>query len=678
MSVTESKASSKAKANPKNPAPKAAPAKTSAAQFVETVLLGTPVEVVMLKQLVKTPLNARKTPAPAKDVRELANSIEGAGLLQNLIVFCMKDGLFGTAGGETRRLALNLLMEEGRSAAGVLVTPEFPVPVKVVDEDKARAISYAENGQRSNLTPADQLANFCDMAKEGKPVEQIAAILGYRTAHVKKCLKLSTVAPQLLELLKTDDITLDQLGALSSTDDHQRQIQTWDNSKHYEYKRTVKALRESVLNDEVSAAESTMVDFVGLDAYQAAGGEIREDLFAESVILTNAQQLEAMAVAKLQEAADLMAKEEGWLWSLGRSKGVQSWGGDEKLFAILEVPTKLTSEQKAEAKQLTDEKKQLEEQLDGADADDEWEHAPRVEQITARLAEINNNAEINKWSAKVRAKAGIVAYLKDGKIRFQRGLMKMEDVKQAEKVEREKIKQETPPSEMGLSSVLVTSLSSERTLAVMAALVQNPAVALALHTHTMATKVFGTGYTTTVLDTRLEIQRSTLLGNAPTAAEGAAEHELSKLYAQWKAKLPEGWKDDFSWLLAWEAAEILALLAFCVGLALNGMQSFASKEGKVGDKLTTVENALEFDLCDWWKPTKENYFGRISKEQISDALLDAGKTAQAASALKMKKGDAAQLAEDELASLRWLPNCFRPAAEDKSTANTESENPIAE
>ena len=675
MSVTESKASTKEKSMTKAKTPKV---KTAVAQFVETALVDAPVEIVTLKQLVKTPLNARKTPVPEKEVRELAASIEAAGLLQNLIVFPMDNGLFGVAGGETRRLALNILMEESRSAAGVPVTSELPVPVKVVDEDKARAISYAENGQRSNLSPADQLANFRELAEEGKPVEQIAAILGYRTAHVKKCLKLTTVAPQLLELLKTDDITLDQLGALSSTDDHQRQIQTWDNSKHYEYKRTVKALRESVLNDEVSAAESTMVDFVGLDAYQAAGGEIREDLFAESVILTNAQQLEAMAVAKLQEAADLMAKEEGWLWSLGRSKVVQSWGGDEKLFEILEVPTKLTSEQKAEAKQLTDEKKQLEEQLEGADADDEWEHAPRVEQITARLAEINNNAEINKWSAKVRAKAGIVAYLKDGKIRFQRGLMKMEDVKQAEKVEREKIKQETPPSEMGLSSVLVTSLSSERTLAVMAALVQNPAVALALHTHTMATKVFGTGYTTPVLDTRLEIQRSTLLGNAPTAAEGAAEHELSKLYAQWKAKLPEGWKDDFSWLLAWEAAEILALLAFCVGLALNGVQCFASKEGKVGDKLVTVENALEFDLCDWWKPTKENYFGRISKEQISDALLDAGKTAQAASALKMKKGDAAQLAEDELASLRWLPNCFRPAAEDKSTADSASDNPIAE
>lgn len=70
-------------------------------------------------------------------------------------------------GGETRRLGLNTLMEEGRSAAGVPVTSEFPVPVKVVDEDKARAISYAENGQRYNLFPADQLANFHELAEEG-------------------------------------------------------------------------------------------------------------------------------------------------------------------------------------------------------------------------------------------------------------------------------------------------------------------------------------------------------------------------------------------------------------------------------------------------------------------------------------------------------------------------------
>lgn len=660
MSVTESKASSKAKANPKNKAPKATQAKTSVAQFVESTLADAQVENVMLKQLVKTALNARKTPAPAKDVRELANSIEGAGLLQNLIVFCMKDGLFGVAGGETRRLALNLLMEEGRSAAGVLVTPEFLVPVKVVDEDKARAISYAENGQRSNLTPSDQLANFLDMAEEGMSVEQIAAILGYRTAHVKKCLKLTTVAPQLLELLKTDAITLDQLGALSSTDDHQRQIQAWENGRHYEHKRTVKGLRESVLNDEVSAAESTLVDFVGLEAYQAAGGETREDLFAESVILTNPLQLETMAIAKLQEAAEVVAKAEGWAWALGRRNEVKSWGEDEKLFEILHAPTTLSAEHKAEAKQLATEKKQLEEQLDGADADDEWEHAPRVEQITSRLAEINNAAEINKWSAKVREKAGVLAYLKNGEIQFQRGLMKMEDVKQVEKAEREKVKKETPPSEKGLSAVLVTSLSAERTLAVSATLAQNPTVALAMHTFTLARRIFDKGSFHT-MHTTVESQRSVCLKQSADSdsENGIANQKLNELHDSWLNRFPSEWFEGFDWLLAWPQEDVLALLAYCVSQSIDGVSSQVFNK-RVANKLEPLEKALNFQIGEWWKPTSANYFSRIGKDQIVDALDSAGRTGNARDAEKMKRKEAAEFAESILKDSGWLPVCMAP------------------
>lgn len=676
MSVTESKASSKAKANPKNQAPKASQAKTAVAQFVETALVDAPVEIVMLKQLVKTPLNARKTPVPEKEVRELAASIEAAGLLQNLIVVRLSNGQFGVAGGETRRRSLNLLMEEGRSAAGVPVTSEFPVPVKVVDEDKARAISYAENGQRSNLSPADQLANFRELAEEGKPVEQIAAILGYRTAHVKKCLKLTTVAPQLLELLKTDAITLDQLGALSSTDDHQRQIQTWDNSKHYEYRCTVKALRESVLNDEVSAAESTLVDFVGLDAYQAAGGETREDLFAESVILTNPQQLEAMAIAKLQEAADIVAKEEGWAWALGRCKDVQSWGGDEKTFEVLHANAKLTDEQKAEAKQLADEKQQLKDLLDGGDADDEWEHAPRVEQITSRLAEINNAAEINKWSAKVRAKAGVVAYLKNGEIHIQRGLMKVEDIKQVEKAEREKVRNETPPSEKGLSAVLITSLSAERTLAVSATLAQNPTVALAMHTFTLAHRIFDKGSFHT-MHTTVESQRSACLKQSEDAdsLHGAANQKLTELHRNWLNRFPSKWFEGFDWLLAWPQEDVLALLAYCVSQSIDGVSSQVFNK-RVANRLEPLEKALNFQIGEWWKPTSANYFSRIGKDQIVDALDSAGRTGNARDAEKMKRKDAAEFAESILADTGWLPVCMAPVEQaqtnDELTGDTDT------
>jgi len=676
MSNIDTKAPTKAKSTSKKSATKAV-ASNDSTQFVEETLANAPVEVVMLKQLAKTSLNARKTPATAADIEGRATSIEGVGVLQNLVVFRMVDGQFGVAAGETRRLALNLLMEQGRSAAGVPVTPEFPVVVKVVDEDKARAISYAENGQRSNLTPADQLANFRDMAEDGTPVEQIAAILGYRTAHVRKCLKLTTVAPQLQELLKTDQITLDQLGALAATDDHQRQCQVWNNARHHEYRQTFKALRESVLNDEVAAADSHLVEFVGLEAYKAAGGETREDLFAESVILTNPIQLETLAIAKLQDAADTAAKKEGWVWAIGRYNEVKFWGEDEKAFSIIRLYPKLTDEQREEMKQLEAEQEVLEDLVEGADADDDWEHAPRLEQITARIDEINEDAEKSVWTEDVKAKAGVVAYLKDGKICLQRGVMKMEDIKQEQKVEREKIKTETPPSEKGLSQALITSLSAERTLAVAATLAQNPTVALAMHTYKLARSIFDNKGYYSVMHTTVESQRNTCLKQAADAdiENGLANQKLTELHESWLSRFPQDWTAGFDWLLAWPQTDVLALLTYCVAQGIDGISAQIYNQ-RVSHSLAPVEKALDFQIGDWWKPTSANYFSRIGKDQIVDALNSAGKTGKASDAEKLTRKDAAEFAEAVLKETDWLPGCMTPVEapqEDaESTGNADA------
>jgi ParB family chromosome partitioning protein len=676
MSNIDTKAPTKAKSTPKKSAIKAA-ATNDSTQFVEETLAYAPVEILMLKQLVKTSLNARKTPATAADIEGRATSIEGVGVLQNLVVFRMADGQFGVAAGETRRLALNLLMEQGRSAAGVPVTPEFPVVAKVVDEDKARAISYAENGQRSNLTPADQLANFRDMAEDGTPIEQIAAILGYRTAHVRKCLKLTTVAPQLQELLKTDQITLDQLGALAATDDHQRQCQVWNNARHHEYRQTVKALRESVLNDEVAAADSHLVEFVGLEAYKAAGGEIREDLFAESVILTNPIQLETLAIAKLQEAADTAANNEGWAWGMGRYNEVKSWGEDEKTFSIIHLYQKLTDEQREEMKQLEAEQAFLENQLEGADADDEWERSPRITQITARIDEINEDAEKSVWAEDVKAKAGVVAYLKDGKICIQRGVMKMEDIRQEKKVEREKIKTETPPSEKSLSAALITSLSAERTLAVAATLAQNPTVALAMHTYKLARSIFDNKGYYSVMHTTVESQRNICLKQAADAdiENGLANQKLTELHESWLSRFPQDWTAGFEWLLVWPQADVLALLTYCVAQGIDGISAQIYNQ-RVSHSLAPVEKALDFQIGDWWKPTSANYFSRIGKDQIVDAINSAGKTGKGRDAEKLTRKDAAEFAEAVLKETDWLPGCMTtvevPQEDADSTGNADA------
>ncbi|MBH3293313.1 ParB/RepB/Spo0J family partition protein [Serratia marcescens] len=641
---------------------KAEPKKNAAAKFVEAALAKAERKNLMLKEITFTDQNARITSRTQEEIEEMAISIEATGLLQNLVVHRMADGRYGAAAGETRRLGMDLLMVQGRSAAGVPVTPEFIVPVLVVDEQDAYAISVAENVRRTNLQPADQLENIRLLATKGTPPEQIGAILGFSTLHVKKCLKLTTVAPALLELLKTNQINFDQLAALGATDDHLRQIQAWDKGKYDDHFRTPKALRKIVLADEVSAADSQLVNFVGIDAYQAAGGEIREEMFVDDVILTDPLKLETLAIAKLQAVADDVAKNEGWAWSVGRTREAKRYTDDEKTFEIPWVTTRLTSEQKAEMDQLLAEQELLDDMLDatGLDADDEWEHAPRVEQIEARINEINAAAELNQWPPEVRAKAGIIAYLKDGQIQIQRGLMKVEDIKQQEKANREEIKKNTPPSEKGLSQVLVASLSAERTLAVSAALAQNTNVAIALHTFTLARRVFDKGYFY-VLHTSVESMRSGCLSQSEEAgsASGIANQKLNEMHESWLNQFPENWSDSFEWLLAWPQGDVLGLLAYCISHGLDGRDSYL-KDKRVGTKLDSVEKALDFQIGEWWKPTSDNYFSRIGKDQIVDALNSAGESGKAKDAEGMKRKEAAEFAAAVLSETGWLPSCMAP------------------
>ena len=66
-------------------------------------------------------------------------------------------------------------------------------------------------------------------------------------------------------------------------------------------------------------------------------------------------------------------------------------------------------------------------------------------------------------------------------------------------------------------------------------------------------------------------------------------------------------------------------------------------------------------MATWFKPTADNYFGRISKPLIIEALNEARAQPPAPAWLKLKKGDLATIAEREIAGTGWLPALLRPA-----------------
>ncbi|HGV3220275.1 TPA: ParB/Srx family N-terminal domain-containing protein [Escherichia coli] len=130
MSVTESKTKTERKSSRK-------PAKTQ--ETVLSALLEQTEEVsVSLASLIKSPLNVRTVPYSAESVSELAESIKGVGLLQNLVVHALPGDRHGVAAGGRRLAALNMLAERG------ILPADWPVRVKVIPQELATAASMTE------------------------------------------------------------------------------------------------------------------------------------------------------------------------------------------------------------------------------------------------------------------------------------------------------------------------------------------------------------------------------------------------------------------------------------------------------------------------------------------------------------------------------------------------------
>src|SRR3546814_6716216 len=85
-------------------------------------------------------------------------------------------------------------------------------------------------------------------------------------------LKLASVSPKLLEIYAADAMTLDQLMAFSIAANHERQEQVWE-AVQRGYNQEPYYIRKLLTEDAVRASDKR-VRFVGLNAYEAEGGEI--------------------------------------------------------------------------------------------------------------------------------------------------------------------------------------------------------------------------------------------------------------------------------------------------------------------------------------------------------------------------------------------------------------------
>ena len=538
--------------------------------------------LVPLSRLVLRPTgrNVRKT--PRMSIPELAASIQRVGLLQNLIVIPASDGEhYEVVAGGRRLAALKLLAKKHR------IAKDWDVPCLQVADGTARTASLTENVQREAMHPADQFEAFAALVDEGRPIEDIAADFSVTPLVVQRRLKLANVSPRLMADYRADAVSLDQLMALAGTDDHAAQEAAYYDAPQWQ--RHPSHLRERLTEREIDAYRHPLVRFVGLDAYEQAGGGIRRDLFAEGdagVYLTDAALLERLAQDKLAGIA-AEVKAEGWAWVDATPAATYA-----DLQAFQRAPRERREPNKREAQRiekLQARMQEVAEAVDAAmDADDE-DKADALQEDGEALGEQLQALEegLQGYGANVKAAAGaIVTIDRNGEAVIHRGLLREAEAKALRTLEKlrqgfsdpdaanyDEGEEDEQPKAAAISDRLAQRLSAHRTAALQIEVAQHPQVALAALVHGMVQTVlqerrYGLSRDSLPLGVGLKVQ-DRLEGMAPDWPESPAAVALRELQQAWRGELPEDSAALFAALLAMEQGELVKLLAVCVASTVD-------------------------------------------------------------------------------------------------------------
>lgn len=606
---------------------------------------------VPLNKLKRSPRNARKTQHKAADIETLAASIAAKGVLQPPVVEPERNregqetGCYLVTIGEGRRLALGLLAK--RKA----IRKDSPVRCLLDTANDAFEVSLDENVTRFAMHPADQFEAFKELTEEkGWSAEEIATRFGVTAHLVRQRLRLAAVSSSLIAAYRKEELTLDQLMAFALSEDHERQEQVFG---QLSYNRSPSMIRRCLTEQDVDATDRRAV-FIGPEAYQAAGGRIRRDLFAEDHggWFEEVSLLDRLVLEKLSGIAEALRSEEGWRWTevyLDFPHG----HGLRRVYPHPADPDEATA---ARIANLSQEQESLIGRYESGELDLEAAEE-RSDAIEAELAQLQRPV----YAPEDRALGGVYVSLGlGGGVRIDRGFIRPEDEPPAEESGDEEASEEpvaTGPKP--LPERLVADLTAHRTAALRDRLAQSPDAALLAVVHALALSAFFPGRDGSCLELRLVSVN--LGGYAAGYAETPAGLAIQARHDAWIDRLPK--VADGLWdalvLLPQEAR--LDLLAHCVSLSVNAVRAPGRSKRSLAhaERLATH---LTLDMAAYWQATTHSYFGRINKVQIMEAVID-GKSPDAAAKLEGLKKDAmASAAADLLGADGWLPPLLRTAA----------------
>lgn len=672
------KTATKAKSTPKSNAATKSP-KSAAATDVAKVA---EIQMIPLNQLSLSPKNIRKVAPSEAEEAEMLASVRSEGIKQNLVVYPgKKKNTYLVDAGGRRLKALQTLAKEGA------IPKNRPVPCLIEDEESATVTSTIENVHRAAMHPADEFEAFATMIDEGRSEEDVATKFGVPVSKVRRRLKLARVAPEIFEAFRGGEVNLDCVMAFTLTDHHDRQITVWNSVKesHQVYAHSIKRM----LTETSYSASSKLGQFVGVEAYEAAGGTVMSDLFSDrdTTYFENPELVERLALEKLQKEAEAFVGD--WKWV---DAHLELDHGALRSFGRVQ-PQELPEDHDLLKEQATLTAREEELSKIGDERDLTDEEAEEYETIESRLYDIDDEIEAAKpFSDEDRAIAGVVITLGwQGQLEVSKGLVRPEDIPAAdpeadgddEAAGRIASPTSSSPAPVadpaaamrkaeGMPNSLADDLRTSRHHILRAHLSADYDVAFDAMLYSMCKKAFGTGYVSGV-----PLNVSLTRYYAPNGQKLVAGSTADRMLEALKESLNLDWLEleqpsDFKEMCLLPLEDKQALFAYVASTALQEQLATDNHPSAVIEELGA---RMDVDVAACWRPTAANYWGTVTKAHIAQVSRDvigndfadertSEKKAEAAAAMELafseNAAEAAGLSKSVAANTAcWLPKGMR-------------------
>ncbi len=626
--------------------------------------------LIPLNQLIKSPDNVRKTPHSTATLDGLRASIAAKGILQNLVVSVDRDdsgeetGVYYVIAGEGRRLA-----QVARAKAGEIPEDE-PMPCIIRPADDAQEISLDENVTREAMHPADQFEAFRALNVEhGMDVADIAARFGVTEHTVRQRLRLGAVSPTLMQAYRDDRLNLTQLMAFAVTEDHDRQESVFERLTGYKDPYHIRRL----LTEGQVPHTDRRARFVGIQAYEDAGGVIARDLFTDEGggYFTDPNLLDVLVLQNLTAIAVAIQEAEGWKWAEAHIDFPYGLG----LGRVYTEARDLSPDDAAALATAQSAYDALAAEYEGVE-----ELSEDIDRQFGALETEIERLEARKegYAPDDIARGGVIVSLSnEGSARIERGLIRPDDEPAEPEPEADEAQQdarftrsraedgeggEAPDDDEGLddarplSDVLWRDLTTHRTLALRLTLGQQPELAARVLAHKLALDTFYRRADHSCIE--ISARSAEISSFADALDETATASALSERHAAWAWDLPNDPADLWDHVLIMDPEALGSLMAHCVALSINAVRHpyAGASMVRAADK---VAQHLQLDMNEHWRPTARSYFSRVSKGQILAAVCEATSGEAAERLTRLKKPEMAECAEHLMVGTGWLPACLR-------------------